>query len=259
MSRRALTLPETLVAIGIVAVLSALAAAGVSGARGASRSATCASQLRRLGTAAHAYMASNRESLPPAILFEVDGSAMRQVMWDHARAADGGVEPGPLWAALDEPFRLMRCPCCAAGASDPHDSGYNYNTTYLGAEGHYPVPGPEGTVCAGWDAARRGLPPGTWRRPSEAALLGEGGWRGGTNRFMRAPSAAVEGDLPTVYAGAQAFRHSGATHVCWLDGHVSAHVTPARGMHANESLATGTLGFPLHGFLSDDDSAYDPR
>ena len=83
--------------------------------------------------------------------------------------------------------------------------------------------------------------------------------RGGANRFMRAPGATAEGDLPTVYAGAQAFRHLGSTNICWLDGHVSSASLPCAGVHATPSLAQGTLGFPDNGFLSEDDGAYDPR
>jgi prepilin-type processing-associated H-X9-DG protein/prepilin-type N-terminal cleavage/methylation domain-containing protein len=257
--RRALTLVEILVCLGIVAVLTSLAASGISTVVSSSRSASCSSNLRQLGTAAHAYMVSNRDALPAAILFEVDGGTMRQVMWDHVRTAAGGVEPGPLWSALDSPFRVMRCPCCMPSAMQPHDSGYNYNTSYLATEGHYPVTGGDGLVRSGWDAARPGLAPGSRRRHADTALFGEGGWAGGTNRFMRAPSATVEGDLPTVYAGAQAFRHLGSTNVCWLDGHVSPVVVAHAGLHATAALAQGTLGFPAHGFLSEDDSAYDPR
>lgn len=257
--RRALTLIEVLVCIGLVAVLSSLAASAVSSAVSASRMASCASNLRQLGSAAHAYMTSNREALPAAVLFEADAGSLRQVMWDHVRRADGTFEPGPLWTGLDRPFHVMRCPCCAPTPSDPDPSGYNYNTTFLAAEGHYPVMGPDGSMRSGWDAVRPGLPPGARRRPSDTALFGEGGWRGGANRFMRAPGAAVEGDLPTVYAGGQAFRHLGSTNICWLDGHVSSASLPCAGVHATPSLAQGTLGFPDNGFLSEDDGAYDPR
>jgi prepilin-type N-terminal cleavage/methylation domain-containing protein/prepilin-type processing-associated H-X9-DG protein len=257
--RRALTLIEILVCIGLVAVLSSLAASAVSSAVSASRAASCVSNLRHLGSAAHAYMSSNREALPAAMLFELDAGSMRHVMWDHVRRADGHHEPGPLWVGLDRPFHAMRCPCCVPAAGDLAASGYNYNTTYLAAEGHYPVMGEDGRMRSGWDAVRPGLPPSARRRPSDTALFGEGGWRGGTNRFMRAPGATVEGDLPTVYAGGQAFRHLGSTHVCWLDGHVSAASVPCGGRHATPTLTEGTLGFPDNGFLGEDDSAYDPR
>lgn len=257
--RRALTMVEVLVCVGLVAVLSSIAASAVSSAISASRGATCASSVRQLGAAAHAYMSSNREALPAAVLFESDAGAMRHVMWDHVRRADEAFEPGPLWAATDRPYRPMRCPCCLPSSGDSHASGYNYNTTYLAAEGHYPVMGPDGRLRSGWDAVRPGLPPSARRRPSETALFGEGGWRGGANRFMRAPSSAVEGDLPTVYAGGQAFRHLGSSNVCWLDGHVASVGVPWAGVHATQALTQGTLGFPDNGFISEDDGAYDPR
>ena len=257
--RRALTLVEVMVCLGVVAVLSSLAASAVSSAVSASRAATCAGHLRQLGMAAHAYMSSNREALPAAVLFEASAGSLRQVMWDHVRRADGAIEPGPLWTGLDRPFHVLRCPCCIPSASDPDASGYNYNTSFLAAEGHYPVVDPDGRVRSGWDAARPGLPPSARRRPSGTALFGEGGWTGGVNRFMRAPGGTVEGDLPTVYAGGQSFRHLGSTNVCWLDGHISSFSAPCAGVHATPPLTQGTLGFPRNGFLSEDDSAYDPR
>lgn len=257
--RRAFTLIELLVCIGLVAVLSSLAASAVSSAVSASRSAACANNMRHLGAAAHAYMTCNREALPAAVLFEADAGAVRRVMWDHVRRADGGLEPGPLSSGLDRPYRPVRCPCCSPTAGDPDATGYNYNTTYLAAEGHYPVMGEDGRIRSGWDAVRPGLPPSARRRPSETALFGEGGWRGGANRFMRAPSGTVEGDLPTVYAGGQAFRHLGSTNIGWLDGHVSSLGAPCAGAHATPQLSQGTLGFPDNGFLAEDDSAYDPR
>lgn len=257
--RRGLTLIEVLVCVGLVAVLSSLAASAVSSAVSASRGAACANNLRHLGTAAQAYMSSNRDALPAAVLFEAGAGSIRQVMWDHVRGPDGAIEPGPLWLALDRPFRLARCPCCVPTAMDPDASGYNYNTSYLAAEGHYPVMGPDGCMRSGWDAVRPGLPPAARRRPSDTALFGEGGWRGGANRFMRAPGGTVEGDLPTVYAGGQAFRHLGSTNVCWLDGHVASVGVPCAGVHAAPPLTQGTLGFPHNGFLAEDDSAYDPR
>ena len=76
---------------------------------------------------------------------------------------------------------------------------------------------------------------------------------------MRAPSNTVENDLSTVYAGAQAFRHQGCTHVCFLDGHVAGMCACHEGPQATTPLLDGVAGFPANGFLSNDDANYDPR
>ena len=76
---------------------------------------------------------------------------------------------------------------------------------------------------------------------------------------MRAPSATVEGDLPTAYAGAQAFRHGGCSHVCYLDGHVAGACQACAGEHASQPLLDQVMGFPKNGFLAEGDGAYDPR
>jgi prepilin-type processing-associated H-X9-DG protein len=62
-----------------------------------------------------------------------------------------------------------------------------------------------------------------------------------------------------VYAGASAFRHRGQCNVAWLDGHVSLVDDPQQGVRATPALLKSPLDWPRNGFLSNDDSAYDPR
>jgi prepilin-type processing-associated H-X9-DG protein len=81
---------------------------------------------------------------------------------------------------------------------------------------------------------------------------------------MRAPLGSVEGDMQTVYAGGQAFRHGGCSHVCYLDGHVAGVCDRHEGMHAEDSplrqvMLEQIMGFPQNAFLADDDRPYDPR
>ena len=64
--------------------------------------------------------------------------------------------------------------------------------------------------------------------------------------------------LSMIYAGGQAFRHDGTTNIACLDGHVAAVSRPKKGQSATEPLLQ-VMGFPKNGFLSDDDTAYDPR
>lgn len=259
--RRAFTLLETITVIGVIALVMSLALPGIRSAREGSRSSECAGRLRQLGIAAQAYATTFRDVLPAAILFEATPTGVRTVAWDFSSNADGTITPGPLWSFTDEPTAVQQCPSFIDTSSfgeDPY-TGFNYNTSFLGAEGAFPSVDSSGRVVSGWQNARRGLTVGQQRRPSQTALFGDGGWKGGANKFMRAPMASVEMDLPTVYAGAQAFRHQGCTNVAWLDGHVSGVCQQCKGVHATDALLNSPLDWPKNGFLSNDDSAYDPR
>ena len=264
---RAFTLIEVLVTIGIITLLASLAMPGIKSVRESSRSSECATRLRQLSIAAQSYSNVFRGVFPPAILFEMTSSGVRTVAWDFAQGANGEVLPGPLWSFTDHPFQVQQCPAFIGSSTfgaDPY-TGFNYNTTFIGAEGSWPIMGDDGRVLSGWKNARRGLTVSQHNRPAETALFGDGGWQGGANKYMRAPSASVEMDLGIVYSGAQAFRHQGCTNVAWLDGHVRGVCQQCKGMHAATSPADlflylqSPLAWPANGFLSNDDSAYDPR
>jgi type II secretory pathway pseudopilin PulG len=259
---RGVTLLDVLVTIGVTAVLAAIAVPGLRSVQESGRSTSCMSRLRELGTAASMYTTNNADRLPAAILYHIaPGGGLRTVAWDIATTPSGSVEHGPIWQYLDGPGESFQCPSFDGPSTWGGDffSGYNYNTSYLGAEGRWPELGRDGVWRDGWQTARLGRPPSAHRRPETTALFGDAGWRGGANKFMRAPSAAVEGDLATVYAGGQAFRHQGCTHVVHLDGHVRSMSRCCEGVHATPELLAEILGFPENGFLSDDDELYDPR
>lgn len=259
--RRAFTLLEVLVVLGILTLLLALAVPAVGGVRENSRSLECAARLRQLAVAAQSYSDVFRGVFPPAILFEVTPTGVRTIAWDFVQSSDGAVEPGPLWSFTDHPFEVQQCPSFLGSSTwggDPY-TGFNYNTTFIGAEGAWPSFSAEGQLLSGWKNARRGLSGAQHRHPAETALFGDGGWSGGANKFMRAPSACVEMDLGVVYAGAQAFRHIGCTNVAWLDGHVRGVCQPCKGVHATDAFLASPLDWPRNGFLSEDDSTYDPR
>ena len=241
-----------IVLVGLVAT-----AAGV--ARSISRGTVCRANLRQLHLAAETYHISSG-AYPAAILYLVDEGGVRTVSWDFDHRGDGTIEPGPIWSYLDGPEKVFQCPEFHGSSTfgDDPATGYNYNTTYIGAEGRYPIPQGD-RILQGWDHCRRGVPAGVHRRPASTALFGDGGWRDGANKFMRAPSNEVEIDLALVHGGTQAFRHGGCTNVCCLDGHVECRENPFEGVHANGDLLESISGFPRNGFLSDDDSAYDPR
>ncbi|MBX3356030.1 MAG: type II secretion system protein [Phycisphaeraceae bacterium] len=265
-SRRfGVTIIELLVTLGVVTLLVALLMPGLALVRRESRSQENLSNLRQLVIGASGYANVSREWLPPAVLFFAKGASIKTRGWDYEEQG-GAFSPGVIWAFVGD-GRIFQSPDLppperlASGVTgiEPF-TGYNYNTTYLGSEGALPGVSADGQMLDGWANARLGARPAQVRRPDSTACFGEGGWKDGPNRFMRAPGNSVEFNLGTVYAGGQAFRGRGGTHVAWLDGHASRVSEPREGMHAasNAWLLTSLMDFPRNGFLSDDDSAYAP-
>ncbi|NNF44238.1 MAG: DUF1559 domain-containing protein [Phycisphaerales bacterium] len=254
MRRHGFTLVETLVVVGLVALLLGLLLPALGRVRAGARTTRCLSQLRQLSLAAQQY-ASVFSEWPAAVRYErAEGGPLEQVAWDWHTTFDGTlIGPGPLWAFTGDPDAVMQCPDYLGGTNFTADpfTGYDYNTSYIGDEERW-APDGAGEV-------RRGVRPHACRR-SSCAMFGDGGWAGGTHKFMRAPMGP-EGDIAiqTTYSGGQAFRHLGSTNVAHVDGHVSVVGQAARGTRATDALLEGFLGYPGNGFLSDDDRAYDPR
>ncbi|NBP52122.1 MAG: prepilin-type N-terminal cleavage/methylation domain-containing protein [Actinobacteria bacterium] len=256
MTRRAFTLVEVLVTVAIVAILVAILLPGMRAAHGAARTTACSSNLRQIASACSSYEASNG-ALPAAVLYFRDGGTVRTVAWDFAQQG-GTWAPGPLLVYGDAPSAVQQCPDYEGPSNfgaDPY-TGYNYNTSYLGHEGSYPTIDASGAPIDGWLTVRPGKPSCAVRSPSATAVFGDGGWRGGANKFMRAPLAA-ECDPAMACAGTQAFRHwGGCSCAAHLDGHVEVHLEPRRGPRMTDQLARWVADFPNNGFLSEGDAAY---
>lgn len=257
---RGLTLVEVTVTIGVAGTLLALSLGGLSAASDRARSERCRSNLRQIHLASQGYAASQQGHLPPAILYFQRGGSLRTLAWDFEQR-DGQARPGSIWKFTDHPTEVQQCPACREAGTfgaDPY-TGYHYNTSFLGAEGLLPSSAADGSVQDGWRRVRLGVGPGQWRRTESVAVFADGGWRGGANKFMRAPEARVENDPAMVHAGGSAFRHRGSCNVAWLDGHVDSAGEPHRGERSTPALLKHVMDWPRNGFLSQDDSAYDPR
>lgn len=252
-NRRGLSLIELLVVMAVLAILIGLLLPVLSTVRAAGVSARCQTNLRQMAIAAQAY-STTFDAFPPALRYEREEGRLVQIAWDWKSTLGGHLlGPGPLWSYLDNPGEVQQCPAYRGSANFAGDpfTGYNYNTTYIGGESPF--------AQVGWDVFRRGIAPHRCHRGDRCAMFGDGGYAGGANKFMRAPMNTVEHSLSTVYAGGQAFRHHDETNVVYLDGHVAASNRAYRGNLATDALLGGTMGHPDNGFLSDDDSAYDPR
>lgn len=257
--RRAFTIVEILVCIAIIAILMGIALPALKTVRASSQQTACTSNLRQLMYAATMYGATNNEAMPPAVLYFQSGAAIRAVSWDFATAPDGQIIPGAVWQFTDTPLEVQQCPSYTGPSnteSDPY-TGYNYNTTFIGHEGGFPTTGADGAPLDGWRTARLGRPMSAFAFPERTAVFGDGGWKNGANKYMRAPMNTVEGNLPLVCAGTQAFRHAGACTCCaYLDGHIGIVQQARRGALTTPQLAELVTDFPNNGFLSEDDSAY---
>lgn len=259
--KRAFTLIEVLVVIGIVVILIGLVLPALSTLAEGGRSAECQSNLRQLASASQAYVTLNKERFAPAVLMfaPTAGAGVRTLSWDLDTAPGRAALPGSITRHLDSPSRVQQCPSWTGNdpSGDPF-TGYNYNTTFIGAEGRFPQVGPGGTILDGWANVRVGLASAQCRN-TQAAVLGDAGWAGGTNKYMRAPMNTVEGDLLMVCAGTQAFRHLGCSHVARLDGSVHGACTSCAGALSTPQALDQVMGHPANGFLSEDDGPYDPR
>jgi len=249
LKRSAFSLIELIVVIGMISALAALLLPSLASARAQALSVTCASNQRQIGLGVLGYTEDYDGLLPISQYYDKARNAL--VAWDTITSFGPGgcVEPGLIWAytAANE---VQQCPAYRGPSmtvADPY-TGYNYNTTYLGRgenEGAYLSMG-----CSPANVAHV-------THTATTAMIGDGGWKAGANKFMRAPldGGAAEG---TVHAGAQAFRHRGSTIVTYVDGHAAPTQGKFRKPDAqpyNEAI----LGWPDNGFLSDDDSAYAHR
>lgn len=258
MKRRGLTLIEVIVVTGILTLLIALAASGTRQVIGTSRSTQCRANLRQLHLAAESYRGIE-SAYPAAVLYYADSGALRTASWDFDHRGDGTIEPGALWSYLGD-TRVLQCPDFRGQSTFGNDpaTGYNYNTSFVGAEGRFPTIDDAGNILEGWNHCRKAVPAAVHRRPTTTALFGDGGWSMGANKFMRAPENKIESDLQLVHAGTQSFRHLGCTNVVYLDGHSECREACCEGPHATPELLRDVTDFPRNGFLSEDDAQYDP-
>jgi prepilin-type N-terminal cleavage/methylation domain-containing protein/prepilin-type processing-associated H-X9-DG protein len=257
--KKAFTLVEILVVIGIIAILIGLLLPALAKAREQAKTTQCLSNLRQLGEAAYAYAAENHGSLPPAL-------DTISLCWDFDDSDPHHIVPGVLWNGRTN-AAVQQCPSYEGkefGTNDPY-SGYNYNTSYIGC-GHgelTPLGNPH-TIPAKF---------GGLHRPSQIAMFGDAQSSGrplnsSANKFMRAPILMSGTDIGDILnpigrlAGTQGYRHVGRTNVCYFDGHaesVADRFRQAGTMVGSAITYNAQLATDGTGFLSADNSAYDGR
>ncbi len=134
-----------------------------------------------------------------------------------------------LWQYVGEPKEKM---CCPEHFSEQFSTtGFNYNTSFIGDE-----------YIVGSGAVVKGVAPSSCSHPAQCAMFGDGF----DNKFMRSTLS----NLSIRCGGRQAYRHNHFTVVGWLDGHVTAQ---------DKKFNNNCDDIADVGFLSEDDSSYDPR
>lgn len=238
MRRRAFTLVELLIVLGIIMVLAGLMLSGLAGARKSAQSTLCLNNLRQLTIAATEYAARYDESYPPAQWLDASDPALIRG-WDYTHRGATVVGPGLLWMGQRSPA-VHQCPAFDGRSQYPGDpyTGYNYNTSYIGRGTGEGSPARVSAV----------------RQPAQTVLFGDGQWSLGANKYMRSPKRSPTEPESYTFdktraAGTQGYRHRGMTNAIFCDGH--AESIRERFTAGNSSVADGT------GFLSADNSLYD--
>jgi prepilin-type N-terminal cleavage/methylation domain-containing protein/prepilin-type processing-associated H-X9-DG protein len=230
--RKAFTLVELLVVIGIIAVLISILLPALSRAREQAKTVQCLSNLRQMAMAARVYCEANQQMFPVAY--------WDNECWDFS-TVDGQLVPGLLWGG-EGASQLQQCPSYEGPSNtvaDPY-TGYNYNTSYIGHGQFEQIRPPVRTTQV--------------RQPSRTVLFGDGEFSGGANKFMRSPlPSPSETFFFGRYAGTQGFRHLKRTNVAFCDGHAETLADRyTRTVAAEQSYVARNTGF-----LSEDNSLYD--
>lgn len=239
-NRGAFTLVELLVVIGIISLLIAILVPALSAARESGKTIKCLSNLRQLAVAAQIYCNMFRGSYPIAYYDAGTTSYSWDFTTDHGSAGIS-IQPGLLWLGKAD-ARIQQCPSFDGSSNttgDPY-TGYNYNTSYIG-HGQFEVIMPP-------------IKQTQVRHASTCALFGDGQYAAGADKYMRSPfPASGDSNLVGRHAGTQGFRHRGRTNVAYCDGH--AQTLGDRFTATSDPAPIA----PETGFLSADNSAYDPR
>ena len=244
MVKRAFTLVELLVVIGIIAVLIGILFPALSTARQQAQTVTCLSNLRQMVIAVHNYADAFNGQCPIAYYSDFSPTQMVSYNWDFTvtRKLPSGqvtVTPGILWQGSTN-VQIQQCPSFSGNSNAPNDpyTGYNYNDSYIGG-------GQSGSLTAAPAKLSQVA------KPSRCALFGDGQYSAGADKFMRSPVPGPDDmvfSFTSAWAGTQGFRHRGGTNIAFCDGH--AETLFQRFTALNPQVVAGT------GFISNDNSMY---
>lgn len=275
--RQALTLLEVLAVVAIIALLVAILLGSLGRAREQARGTVCLSNLHQMVMAAHAYTTVYTGSYPPnqdtVYTREPTTGADQKIDygWDITRIIDmttgsDRVLPGLIWQGRTIEA-VHQCPSFKGAAmwADDRYTGYNYNSSYIGAfrkkkekASAAAETGPAATPV--WVVVVRPARQEEIRTPALCAVFGDGQYAAGANKFMRSPWGSEQGARDSWFnsgrgAGTQGYRHAGRTNVGFADGHARTWGRKCTDTYESEKPFIGEG----NGFLSPDNSLYDLR
>lgn len=239
----AFTLIELLVVVSIIAILAALLLPALANSKELSKRTECANNLRQMEIAAQVYTSDNADYYPIAYYYEVAGSTAYSYAWDFTTIEKNVnvVVPGLLWQGTAAP-QIQQCPSFSGSAnwlSDP-ETGYNYNTSYIGHGQDEDIPQPAKTADV--------------LHASQTVIFGDGQYADGADKFMRAPYPnPADEDFSGRNSGTQGFRHLNQCGASFCDGHAESLANCYTNNSDGAPCAPGT------GFLSPTNYLYDTQ
>jgi len=131
--RKAFTLVELLVVIGILAVLIAILLPALSGAKRVAQRVACAAQMRQVGQALHIYANDHKGFLPlPALTYQA-----RPEDWVHWQPGRD-LNQSPMAKYLARDFKILRCPADTAERRELRAYPFSYGLNRMLCDSSWP-------------------------------------------------------------------------------------------------------------------------
>jgi prepilin-type processing-associated H-X9-DG protein/prepilin-type N-terminal cleavage/methylation domain-containing protein len=270
--RRAFTLVELLVVIGIIAILLGLLLPAIAAARQQSQSTQCQSNLREIVTAALNYAQDWKGYWPPAsvnVYTDLNRwHGTRGTMSDPFNFAGSCLKPYLLESAI------RACPTFEPGvtagplAFEASAGGYGYNDHFIGTSSDVISMQQTGLSYTQWEqyignvpAKMNMIPHSSAKIAFADAAMGQIGDQMVEYSFLEPPLELLYWDPvagPTYYQTSPSihFRHRGYANVAWADGHVTTEKFGWTYPGLNEYGANNTM-LQLGFFGPHDNSLFD--